>query len=168
MARNGTYSKLIEEYFRANPNKPTRSGTLMRVAKCNRAQVSSAISYLRAKARSGEGGLPIETLVRGQSWIYSPAVEHAKARDELDKRLKGSVPHDFPNEFLPEDKPIETDEQAAARLRKLAAKLGENDWAAAERAEQSSVIVLTVVGTSTEGYAIGKDDTGNVFKVVPV
>jgi len=153
MARNGTHSKTIEKYFRDNPNKAVHISNIMREAKTSAAQVSSAISYLRKKARSGQGGIYVDTLTRGQLWIYRPE----------------SQPHDFPNELLPESKPLESDEQAADRLRKLAAKLGENDWTAAERAEQSSVITLTVVGTSTEGYAIGKDeDTGNVFKVVPV
>lgn len=72
MARNGTHSKDIENYFKENPRKAVRLSTLMKVAKCNKQSVSSAISYLNQKARTGKGGIHIEALRRGQLWAYYP------------------------------------------------------------------------------------------------
>lgn len=183
MARNGTHSKDIEAYFKNNPGKAVRLSTLMKVAKCNKHSVSSAISYLNQKARTGKGGLHIEALTRGQSWAYYPDVhfeefeslvpEPADSNGSVSK-IEGKVANKVSREAkLVADRTA--DEDAAERLRRLANKLTAPapDWAEVERAtrrdQTHAVIRLVHVGNTTEGYAIGKDeDTGNVFKVVPV
>jgi hypothetical protein len=128
MARNGTHSKTIEAHFKENPGRAITIGTLMRVAKCGKGSVSSAISYLNAKARSGKGGIAIDTLTRGHSWAYYPHRQPNAVSLEFDPEPADSNgPPERTTVKLPnvvEGQPV-SDREASERLRKLADKITE-------------------------------------------
>lgn len=154
MARNGTYSSTIEKYFKDNPGKVVGVNELVEAAKCSKPAVSAAISYLNKKARMGKGGLVIVNLVPAKAWQYNPDANPAKPARKRRSAVEAA---------------------GSAEMRRLSDKLAKPvpDWAQAEqhfrRDQTHAVIRLVHVGQTTEGYAIGKDeDTGNVFKVVPV
>lgn len=166
MGRNGTYSKDIEEYFRDNPGKIVSSGTLMKAARCNLTQVSQAISYLNHKARTGKGGISIKTVVRGAKWQYDPVVSNQPP--EFQDKVTVLLPNVIKG-------------QPAEEMRRLADKItasapavdfGDVTWGdvahAARQARGMTEGWYQEVGKSHSGEPLVKDNTGKVFKVVPV
>lgn len=90
MARNGTHSKRVAEYFAANPGETISIGKLKAGTGIgNATAISHAISYLNAKHRKGqEGGLAIETITRGQRWAYYP--DRQPTRNSTDARQQAA------------------------------------------------------------------------------
>lgn len=144
MARNSTYSKKIEQYFREHPGKVIGVTELVKAAQCSPTSVSAAISYLRKKRREGKGGLDIVTLTRGKEWMLS----------------------------LSTKKPRLTVSEDAAKISANIGAMKAPDWAEAEQRfsakDMAIVVVFEPIGQSTDGFMLVKNESGNVFKVVPV
>lgn len=181
MPRNGTYSKTIKEYFLERPGHRVTVAALMRAAKCRSDQVSSAISYLKKKAEEGKGGLGITTLTRGKCWAYYPEFQpHDQPKPEqVEERLATEAINE-PADAI-ERVQVKSSE-GLERLFQMAGKLGgEEDpllrrdqrvlakWMGAElEAASEPMLTLRVLGTSVDGYMLALNESGNVFKVVPV
>jgi hypothetical protein len=173
-----SYAHQVEEFFKANPNETFGMERLTGELGLGSDQIRSALAYLRGKAKYGVNDtIDIAVVQRGKLWRYSAptgdtgARKAREARREAERRRKEAAqgPTKILNE-VPQRLRISED---AAKIAANIAKMSLPDWAEAEQALQRdqthAVIRLTLVGTTTEGYHIGKDeDSGNVFKVVPL
>lgn len=170
MKRDMSNVARVERFFKEHPNTIHRIGNIASACGLNINQARGAISYLNAKAKAGEA-IELRVHERGAKWSYVPEPRKPVVR----KRPGDTGAGASPESQAAVDKLNKVVGLGTAQFNRMIDALGDEErQALRERTIGAGnvprgVITLTLVGATNEGHPIGKDeDTGNVFKVVPL
>jgi hypothetical protein len=164
----------VENFFKKYPNKTHELGELCRRLRMKPYQVRNSLSYLRHKADNNIRFIDIQVVKRGREWRYVP---HPDTPDE-------------PQVVAPiteQERRNRATNRALAAHRVMADQHGGIEEATRKSAEGALHIVPTgpvpdwaqavedvsdgwyrEIGKAHDGCALVKNNTGKVFRVVPV
>lgn len=170
------YTKIVEQHFKDNIGKKLGVMGISERLGLTQAQVRNAVSYARRK------GMNIEVVTPGKFWRYGAVVEAASgdtgarearrvARSGYENPAARAIRTRKVPTVLPGGNIVKT-QAPDFTARRPDNPMAAPDWAEAEQAftkdSARERISFELIGTSTEGHRLVKDNGGDVFKVVPV
>jgi hypothetical protein len=170
------HAKKVREYFEANRNRDIMLGEIRLIVgdgeggMADPAKTRGVVNYLRIKK-----GMKITVVKRGEVWRYNK-----KQRTHVRVPRHNVTVSDQVDAYIADGKPIDSDEQAAVRLRRIADKLGKAEAKEEVRRSQETmakwmgativpdtepVVTLKVIGTLKEtGEVLVKGDSAQGFE----
>jgi hypothetical protein len=156
-------AKKVREYFEANRNRDIALDEVRLIVgdgeggMADAAKTRGVVNYLRTQRN-----MRLKVVKRGEVWRYDKIERRTVAENERRKQAiaRGKVNHSV-RIGEADGRPVESDEQAATRLRRIADKLG-----AAETVPVTEpVVTLRVIGTLKEtGEVLVEGDSAQGFE----